>query len=167
MAAFATARLRARPVTADDSPVFERLWADERVARTLGGARGRAQVQEVLAEAADHWRRWGFGRWLLQDGQRAVGTVKLARWGTAGLAEVELGYALFPEFWGAGYATEAASGALDFGRDVAGLREVVAFALVSNTASFAVMQRLGFRHDRDLDLPAGPHALHRLALVPR
>jgi len=161
---FTTRRLQARPVTANDLPVFERLWGDERVGRTLGGARGRAQVQEVLSEAADHWCKWGFGRWLLQAGEEPVGTVKLARCEIAGLPEVELGYALFPEFWGAGYATEAASGALDFGRDAAGLREVVAFALVSNTASFAVMQRLGFRYELDLELPAGPHGLHRLAL---
>ncbi len=91
--------------------------------RTLGGARGRAQVQEVLSEAADHWCKWGFGRWLLQAGEEPVGTVKLARCEIAGLPEVELGYALCPEFWGAGYATEAASGALDFGRDAAGLTD--------------------------------------------
>lgn len=162
---FATPRLLARPVEADDLPVFERLWGDKRVTRTLGGARDRAQVQKSLSEAVDHWSRWGFGRWLLQDGERPVGTVKLARCEIAGVPEVELGYALFSEFWGAGYATEAASGALDFGRGAAGLREVVAFALASNVASFAVMQRLGFRHERDLDLPAGPHELHRLTLV--
>jgi [ribosomal protein S5]-alanine N-acetyltransferase len=162
---FSTARLRARPVTVDDGPLFARLWGDERVGRTLGGVRNRAQVEQTLVEAVSHWRRWGFGRWLLDDGAAFVGTVKLEHCGIDGEPEIELGYAVVPEFWGTGYATEASAGALEHARDVLGLHEVVAFALVSNEASLAVMRRLGFRHERYLDRPAGLHELRRLQLA--
>ena len=165
MTAFRTARLQARPVKLDDLPVFERLWGDERVGRTLGGPRSGAEVQAALESAVEHWSRHGYGRWLLHEDGQPVGTVKLASCEVAGKSEVELGYALLPERWGAGYATEAAAGALGYGRDVAQLREVVAFALVSNTASFAVMQRLGFRYELDFETPAGRHALHRLGVA--
>ncbi len=63
----------------------------------------------------EHWSRHDVGRWLLHDGGQPVGTVKLARWELGGKPEVELGYALFPAYWGAGYATEAAAGALAYG----------------------------------------------------
>lgn len=162
---FATARLRARPVTVDHLPVFERLWGDERVGRTVGGVRDREQVRQILLEAATHWRTWGFGRWLLDDGERSVGTVKLAHCEIDGRPEVELGYALFPEHWGRGCATEASAGALGYARDVVGLDEVVAFALVANSPSLAVMRRLGFRHERYMTRPAGLHELRRLPLV--
>ena len=162
---FTTARLRARPVTVDDGPLFARLWGDERVGRTLGGVRDPAQVQQSLVAASAHWRRWGFGRWLLHDGGHFVGTVKLAHCEIDGEPEIELGYAVVPECWGTGYATEASAGALEHARDVLGLDEVVAFALVSNEASLAVMQRLGFRHERYLDRSAGPHELRRLVLA--
>jgi ribosomal-protein-alanine N-acetyltransferase len=165
VATFSTARLRARPVTVDDAPVFERLWGDERVGRTLGGVRDRAQVQQSLIEASEHWRKWGFGRWLLHDGVRPVGTVKLAHCEIDGRPEIELGYAVLPEYWGAGCATEGSAGALAHARDVLGLPEVVAFALVSNAPSLAVMRRLGFRHERYLALPAGEHDVRRLVLV--
>lgn len=135
---FQTARLTARPITLTDKPVFERLWADEQVARTLGGVRHSADVRANLAASVDHWSRHRFGRWLLHDHGQPVGTVKIARCEMAGKPEVELGYALFPACWGAGYATEAAAGALAYGRDVVGLHEVVAFALTSNRASLAV-----------------------------
>jgi len=161
---FKTARLRARPVTVWDQAVFERLWADEQLACTLGGVRHSADVRANLAASMEHWSRHFFGRWLLHDDGQAVRTVKLARCEIAGKSEVELGYALFPACWGAGYATEAAVGALAYGRDVVGLLEVVAFALTSNRASLAVMQRLGFRYEMDLKLPAGPHVLYRLDL---
>ena len=163
---FTTARLRARPVTVDDVPLFERLWADERVGRTLGGVRDRAQVQRGLVDASEHWRTRGFGRWLLHDGGRFVGTVKLAYCEIDGRPEIELGYAVVPECWGAGYATEGSAGALAHARDVVGLADVVAFALVSNGASLAVMRRLGFRHERYLARPAGVHELRRLVLAP-
>ncbi|SDF80094.1 Protein N-acetyltransferase, RimJ/RimL family [Blastococcus aurantiacus] len=166
MSTFTTARLRARPVTVDDVPLFERLWADERVGRTLGGVRDRAQVQQALVEAESHWRRWGFGRWLLYDDHGPVGTVKLAHCEIDGRTEVELGYAVLPECWGVGYATEGSAGALEHARDVIGLGEVVAFALVTNAASLAVMRRLGFRHERYLARPAGLHELRRLVLAP-
>ena len=166
MSTFTTARLQARPVTVDDGPLFARLWGDERVGRTLGGVRNRAQVEQTLVAAAAHWRRWGFGRWSLHDGEQFVGTVKLEHCEIDGAAEIELGYAVVPEFWGTGYATEGSAGALEQARDVLGLHDVVAFALVSNGASLAVMRRLGFRHERYLDRPAGRHELRRLVLLP-
>lgn len=166
MSTFTTARLRARPVTVEDLPVFERLWGDERVGRTLGGVRDRAQVERALVEAVSHWRRWGFGRWLLHDGGGFVGTVKLAHCEIDGEPEVELGYAVVPECWGTGHATEGAAGALAYAGDVVGLGDVVAFALVTNSGSLAVMRRLGFRHERYLARPAGLHDVRRLALAP-
>ena len=166
MSTFTTARLRARPVTVDDVPLLARLWGDERVGRTLGGVRDRAQVQQSLVEAAAHWRRWGFGRWLLHDGAHFVGTVKLVHCEIDRQAEIELGYAVLPEHWGTGYATEGSAGALEHARDVLDLDEVIAFALVSNAASLAVMRRLGFRHERYLERPAGLHELRRLVLAP-
>lgn len=162
MSTFTTARLRARPVRVDDLPLFERLWCDARVGRTLGGVRDRGQVQQAMVEAAEHWRTRGFGRWVLHDGGHFVGTVTLAYCEIGGRPEIELGYAVVPERWGAGYATEASTGALDYARGVVGLDEVVAFALVSNAASLAVMRRLGFRHERYLVRPAGLHELRRL-----
>jgi len=97
-------------VKLDDLPVFERLWGDERVGRTLGGPRSGAEVQAALESAVEHWSRHGYGRWLLHEDGQPVGTVKLATCEVAGKSEVELGYALLPERWGAGYATEAAAG---------------------------------------------------------
>ena len=36
------------------------------------------QTQRALVEASGHWRERGFGRWVLHDSGRFVGTVKLA-----------------------------------------------------------------------------------------
>ncbi len=165
MRGFATARLSADPVTRADLPFLLALWSDSRVARTLGGPRNAEQVERALGEAIWHWHSYGFGRWILRRDGAAVGTVKLAHCDVLARAEVELGYALLPGAWGHGYGTEAGAGALSFARDVAALTEVVAFALMSNQRSLAVMGRLGFLAEARLDLPGGPHWLYRKILA--
>lgn len=66
--------------------------------------------------------------------------------------------------WGQGYATEAATAALDAAFGPLGLTEVVSFTSVANLRSQAVMRRLGMTHDpaEDFDHPALPPD-HRLA----
>jgi RimJ/RimL family protein N-acetyltransferase len=161
MGGFTTARLVAVPVTHEDTSMFERLWADERVGRTLGGTRDAQRAHEAIVAGIEHWRRRGFGRWVLRAGGQPVGTVKLAEWLALGWPEVELGYALLPEFWGHGYATEAGAGALEHARTELGLTEVVAFTLRGNQASLAVMQRLGFGPEQHLLLGGREHILRR------
>jgi [ribosomal protein S5]-alanine N-acetyltransferase len=158
---FATARLSAEPVTPGDLPFLVALWSDVRVVRMLGGPRSVEQVERILDEAVRHWEAYGFGRWVIRRAGTPVGTVKLATCRVRDHEEVELGYALVPDAWGHGYATEAGAAALSFAKDVAALSEVVAFALKSNAASFAVMGRLGFRREAHIDRPAGPHWLYR------
>lgn len=160
---FSTARLVAEPVTLADAPIFERLWGDARVARTLGGPRDAHQVHASITASVQHWNAHGFGRWLLRLDGKPIGNVKLARTSATGQPEVELGYALFPEHWGAGYATEAARGALSVAKDL-GFATVIAFALITNQASFSVMQSLGFVYEQVLALPEGAHAVWRLTL---
>lgn len=162
---FATARLSADPVTLDDLPFLVALWSDARVVRMLDGPRSVEHVERILDEAIQHWQAYGFGRWVIRHAGVPLGTAKLAACHVLGRDEVELGYALVPGAWGHGYATEASAGALSFAEDVAALSEVVAFALESNAASFAVMDRLGFMREAHIDLPAGPHWLYRKNLA--
>jgi [ribosomal protein S5]-alanine N-acetyltransferase len=162
---FVTARLSAEPVTAADLSFLAALWSDEQVVRMLGGPRSVGQVERILDEAVRHWQVHGFGRWIIRRAGQPLGTVKLATCRVRDRDEVELGYALVPESWGQGSATEAGAGALSFARDVAALTEVVAFAQESNVASFAVMGRLGFVREAQFDLPAGPHWLYRKNLA--
>lgn len=161
---FRTARLRAEPLSLVDVEFFKRLWGDERVGAMLGGVRDACRVRAVVAEGVDHWERHGFGRWVLHSDRGPVGTVKLACWQGRGRPEVELGYALVPEFWGCGYATEAGAGALAFAAGL-GLPEVVAFTLPSNTASLEVMGRLGFGGDERVVLSRCEHVLLSRRLV--
>jgi RimJ/RimL family protein N-acetyltransferase len=83
---------------------------------------------------------------------------------------VEVGWRLWPQWWGLGIASEAARASVAHGFDVVGLPEIVSFTVVANTPSRAVMERIGMRYDSEFDHPrakAGDtwrrHVLYRMA----
>lgn len=59
----------------------------------------------------------------------------------------ELGYWIGREFWGRGYATEAARLVVEYGFGELGLHRIVAHHLTRNPASGRVLLKLGMRHE--------------------
>ena len=66
-------------------------------------------------------------------------------------AETEVLWALHPDAWGKGYATEMARAALAYGFDTLGLNLIFAITLPDNHASQAVMKRLGLTYRRKVE----------------
>ncbi len=119
----------------------------------------------------------GFGLWALEvrGSGEFIGFTGLAVPGFEAhfTPAVEVGWRLARSAWGLGYATEAATAALEFGFGEAGLSEVVSFTSIGNTRSRAVMERIGMTHDPDddfdhPDLPEGDplrrHVLYRITV---
>ena len=60
--------------------------------------------------------------------------------------EIEVGYAIKKDFWGKGYATEAAKRCLQYGFEELNLEKIVAVAYPKNEASQSVMKKLGMEY---------------------
>jgi ribosomal-protein-alanine N-acetyltransferase len=74
------------------------------------------------------------------------GVVKLTRqWET--IREWEVGWAVHPDEWGKGYATEAALHMLGWGFRELNVHRMVAFCHAFNLASVRVMEKLGMHQD--------------------
>ena len=147
-----------------------RLLLDPRVAATLwprAQAPTEADVLDGLAAKVDHWSRHGFGMWLLRDRETGemVGRGGLQYTYTAGLNDVEAGWAIVPERWGQGLATELAHACVEVSFDHLDLIEIVAFTLPDNVASRRVMEKSGFVYERDLVHAGLPHVLYRRGRV--
>src|SRR5579859_6115122 len=111
-----------------------RLLLDPRVSATLWPRRRRVTETEVidgLAAKVDHWARHGFGMWMACDRETGemVGRGGLQYTYTAGLHDVEAGWAVVPERWGQGLATELAHACVETAFGPLGLLELVAFTL--------------------------------------
>lgn len=159
----ATERLDAHRVGADDEPFLRAMFADPRVHATLGGPRDDARVRVTFDRMTAHWERAGFGTWILDERATGapVGWVGLHETDTGGAGGIELLYAIASAHWRRGYAVEAGRAAVEIGHGILDRPELVAFTLPDNVGSRAVMERLGFVYDSDVEHAGLPHVLYR------
>jgi len=94
---------------------------------------------------AEEYRLHGVTKFKLQrrDDERFVGRPGVSMFAATG--QFELGYAIAPEFWGQGYATEIAGALANFFFDRKIRDHFIAFAHVDNTASLNVLEKIGMR----------------------
>jgi len=140
-----TERLQLYPVTLEDVDALLALWRDPDVRRYLWDDRQitRREAEELVAQFLAAARQ-GHHLWTLEaEGGALVGFVALRE--IPNTAELELLYGLAPQFWGRGFATEAASAVLEYGFDVLGLARIWARTDPPNTPSMEVARRLGMR----------------------
>jgi RimJ/RimL family protein N-acetyltransferase len=119
----------------------------------------RAEVVALVERHADNLAAGRPGLYAVErreDGQ-FIGWVGLATptFEANFMPAVEIGWRLAREFWGRGYAPEAARRALAHGFTTLGLEEVVSFTAVPNLPSRRVMEKIGMHHDPadDFDHP--------------
>jgi RimJ/RimL family protein N-acetyltransferase len=167
-----TARLLLRQWRNKDLPEFAALNADPRVMEyfpsSLTAAESDARAARIINQINEH----GFGLWAVEapDVADFIGFVGLNPTGFDAPFTpcVEVGWRLAYDYWGFGYATEAASAAIAHGFDRLALEEIVSFTTIANARSRRVMERLGMTHSTadDFDHPSLPegHALRRHAL---
>jgi RimJ/RimL family protein N-acetyltransferase len=158
----------------EDLEPFAKYSADAEAMRYFPSTHTREQSDGLAREFARavEERGWGFWAVEVRDGPAFIGFVGLTEPGFDApfTPAVEVGWRLGREYWGRGYATEAARAAVDFGFRELDLEEIVAITVPANVRSRRVMDRLGMTHDPtgDFDhprLPEGPlrrHVLYRL-----
>jgi GrpB-like predicted nucleotidyltransferase (UPF0157 family)/predicted acetyltransferase len=168
IASFSTERLFAERITAADLDKFTLLHNDPQVMATLGGLRTPEQTQENLNWNLQQWQDNDFGLWLfyLKDTHEWVGRGGLRRVEVGGKTEVEVCYALLPQFWNQGFATEITKACIEIAFEVLRLKDIVCFTLTTNKASQRVMEKAGFRYERNLIIHYQngdfPHVLYRM-----
>ncbi len=160
-----TERLLLRPFTTDDAAFIMELLNDpdwirnigDRNVRTLEDAKRYLENGPIkmMATAGHSLMMVAEKR---TDGEGApVGMCGLIK--REGLDDVDIGYAFLPVARGKGYAREAAAAVLKHGRQVLGIKRIVAITLPANTASVGVLQAIGMRFDTLVQLPKGDEDL--------
>ena len=170
-----SARLRLRHWRDEDLPAFAALNADPQVMQFMFRRLDRAESDSLAERIQENIGRHGYGLWAVEVPGVAdfIGFTGLSvpRFETHFTPCVEVGWRLARDYWGFGYATEAARLALDYGFKQAGLQEIVSFTTVPNQRSQRVMERLGMTRspEDDFDHPLVPeghplrrHVLYRL-----
>lgn len=121
-----------------NDPSFLRFIGDKKV-RTLEDARNY-----ILTGPMQSYERFGFGLFLteLKESSAPIGICGLLKRDT--LNDVDIGFALLPEYRGKGYGFESAKATLIYGKDIIGLKRIVAITSPDNEASITLLEKLGF-----------------------
>lgn len=169
-----TERLLMRRWRDADRAPFAAMNADPEVMRYLLEPLDRAASDAYMDRIEALLQRQGFGLWALEHAAtgRFLGFTGLNPMppGVPGAGGMEVGWRLASHAWHQGFATEAATAALDVAFRGAGLAEIWSMTAVVNAPSQAVMRRLGmtlhghFEHPRiEPGHPLRPHVLYRIA----
>ena len=130
---------------AEDLPDLMRLQGDPVVARY--SSVGRPWTEADAKAALAHWmelfatRRLGKLRVRRKADGVLVGRAGFGLYEPTG--EAEIGYALYPEFWGNGYAFEAAAGLRDWIFRETDASHFIGLADVHNRASLRILTGIG------------------------
>ena len=166
ISSFHTDRVVATRLHEADLSELCRMHQHARVMATLGGTRSEERTRQFLRANLSHWDEHGFGLWVFRaaSDRAFVGRGGLRHVDIGGQDEVEVTYALMPEFWGCGLATEMARALVKIGFEQLALGQLVTFTLTTNQASRRVMEKAGFTFDREIVHGARglPHVLYRI-----
>jgi RimJ/RimL family protein N-acetyltransferase len=122
-----------------NQPSFLRYIGDKAV-RNTDDAINYIQTGPVAS-----YERFGFGLYLveLKDTAVPIGMCGLLK--RDSLPDVDVGFAFLRAYWSRGYAFEAAAAVMNYGREVLGLRRIVAITSLDNEASMRLLGKLGLK----------------------
>jgi RimJ/RimL family protein N-acetyltransferase len=168
-----TPRLLLRRWTDNDLVPMAEINADPHVMRWIGdgSVRDLEQTAEDIQRWEDEWDEEGFGLFaveLLASGELAGFTgLSVPAFLPEVLPAVEIGWRLGRQFWGQGYASEAAHATLEFALQDRGLDRVISISTVGNSASENVMRKLGMvpEHETTHPLYGLPLRVHTIDLT--
>jgi ribosomal-protein-alanine N-acetyltransferase len=153
-----TDRLLIREIVEDDAPFINALLNSPGFLKYIGdrGVRSDNDARTFIHERLrKSYEVNGYGLYavLLKTDSTLVGMCGFVRRDT--LPGPDLGFAFLPEFEGKGFGTESSLVLLDFGRDELNFDDLYAITTLDNAASIKLLEKLGFRFDKTMDMPNG------------
>jgi RimJ/RimL family protein N-acetyltransferase len=141
-----TSRTLLRAMRAEDWPAYCRLMTSGR-ARYMGGPFPLGVAWGMFCSDHAQWDFYGCGALMIEDREtgRCLGQVGI-NFGPA-FPEHELGWLLYPEAEGRGYAFEAARTLREWARHVRRLETLVSYVDPGNDRSRRLAERLGAARD--------------------
>jgi RimJ/RimL family protein N-acetyltransferase len=123
-------------------PRYNRYYPDRWVGRSDDDV--RAFVQMLIDRQHDEPRRIFQLAITLPERDQVIGNCGVRRKPNTEM-DAEIGYELNPDYWGRGYATEAARALVAFAFGELGLHRLSAQCIADNAASIKVLRKLGMR----------------------
>jgi RimJ/RimL family protein N-acetyltransferase len=148
-----TERLLLRPFTLDDIVPSYEMNLDAEVSKYTGdgGVVSKKEIEKrIIENVFGDYKKHGYGRLavVLKEENKFIGFAGLKY--LEDMDEVDLGYRLMKQYWEKGIATEASIACVNFGFKNLKLNKIIAMVLPDNTGSVRVLEKLGFKYDKEI-----------------
>lgn len=156
-------RIIIRHWTEADLPHLIQMNQDELVMKYFPSILSKSETIQRYESMQAHFEKNGFGLYLIENmkGEFLGYTgCMIADFESAFTPCIEIGWRFKKEYWGKGYATEAAKACLQYGFTELSFSTVHAFTSIHNHPSEAVMKRIGMQKKGEFDHPKIPASHH-------
>jgi RimJ/RimL family protein N-acetyltransferase len=171
-----TQRLILRSWQEADIPHLARMNSDDRVMEYFLKTLSYEETIALYNQIQEEFKRYGFGAYAVEERETGafIGFVGLhnVTFEVDFAPAVEILWRLLPEYWGKGYAAEAAKAYLKYAKDELKLKEIVSFTSLPNKRSEHVMQKIGMTRIKEFahplvepNHPLYRHILYRVDLA--
>ncbi|EYE88157.1 acetyltransferase [Fervidicella metallireducens AeB] len=161
-----TKRLVMRQFQDDDINQYISIMTNPNVTQYLGNRKNKtsAEVLGIMEKFKKLWSENGYGVWAVIEKSSGkiighCGYMTVEEYG-----EVELLYAFDENYWGKGFATEAAKAAIEYASLHYNWTKIIAMAYSGNAASNHILKKLGFWYDKEITLHGGRLKLYSFNL---
>jgi len=157
-----TKRLKLRQFRVADWDSMARYYADEVITRyTTGKPLSRNESWRSIACMIGHWQIHGYGPYALEQAETGALVGVAGFWYPGGWPEPEIKWGLHREFWGQGYASEAARSILAAAEEFLPEIRFVSLIHVENRASIQLALALGAEFEKEMDFWWGRFGVYR------
>jgi RimJ/RimL family protein N-acetyltransferase len=166
-----TERLIIREIVASDAAGLFAIDSDSDVNIYLGNnpVKSIEQTKDIIKFIRNQYIENGIGRWAMIEKT----THNFIGWTGLKLVKeltnnhnnyYDLGYRLNKNYWGKGFATEAAKASVDYGINQLNLKDIYAIADTNNIASKKVLEKVGLKFIETFNLEGTPHSWFHLKI---
>jgi len=155
---FTTLRLNAHRIQEQDFNNFYLLLSNPKVGETIiGGVHTFDETKDFMSRLLNRWSTYGYGSYMFYDKLgNFIGRAGLHPFSIEDQEEIILSYALMPEYWNKGFATEMAESLIKIGFEQLEFESIVCFTQPTNKASRRVIEKSGFKHEKTILEKTGP-----------
>ena len=153
-----TERLHLRALQASDFEAYAAMHADYEVTKfTTRSHLDRTEAWRHLAMLLGHWQLRGYGMWGVEERQSGTLVGRVGFHEPAGWPDFELAWTIGRNWWGKGYAPEAARACLAYAFEEMNRDHVISLIDPANVSSIRVAEKIG--EHLDGEVVVGGHRL--------
>jgi RimJ/RimL family protein N-acetyltransferase len=157
-----TPRLILREFTVDDGEFIQELLNSPGWLKNIGN-RSIETKEDAVNYIENRIRKsytdsgFGFYIMILKQDNSKTGMCGLVK--RDSLDDIDIGFALLPQYGNNGYAHEAAEAVMKFAKDQLKLKRIAAITIPNNNSSIKLLEKLGMKFEKTIKLPHDTEAL--------